>query len=79
MGPSAALELSQRRPLTAINNKGNDLETLSASRYSVSTGFNGEALLSSRHRKGGREGGAHAKVRGVLNSLPLFTPESIFS
>lgn len=26
MGPSAAAELNQRRPLTAINNKGNDLE-----------------------------------------------------
>lgn len=25
MGPSAAMELNQRRPLTAINNKGNDL------------------------------------------------------
>lgn len=45
----------------------------------MSTGFNGEALLSSRHRKGGREGGAHAKVRDVLNSLRLFTPVSIFA
>lgn len=26
MGPSAAAELNQRRPLTAINNKGNDHE-----------------------------------------------------
>lgn len=77
MGPSAAVELNQRRPLTAINNMGNDLETLNASRYSVSTGFNGDALLSSGHRKGGREGGAHAKVRDVLNSLLLFTPASI--
>lgn len=79
MGPSAAAELNQRRPLAAINNKGNDLETLNVSRYSVSTGFDGEALLSSRHRKGGREGGAHAKVRDVLNSLPLLTPASIFA
>lgn len=26
MGPSAVVELNQRRPLTAINNKGNDRE-----------------------------------------------------
>lgn len=75
MGPSSAVELNQRRPLTAINNKGNDPQTLNVSRYSVSSRCNGEALLSRRHRKGGREGGAHAKVRDVLN----FTPASIFA
>lgn len=79
MGPSAAVELNQRRPLTAINNKGNDLQTLNVSRYSESTGFNGEALLSSRYREGGCEGGAHAKVRDLLNSLPLIIPASIFA
>lgn len=71
MGPSAAVELNQRRPLTAINNKGNDHETLNVSKYSVSTGFDGDLLISSRHRKGGHEGGAHEKVRYTLNSLLL--------
>lgn len=31
----------------------------------VSTGFDGCAFLSRKYRKGGCEGGAHAKVRNV--------------
>lgn len=52
-------------PLTTKVMAMNSASWLRWRRSGVSTGFDGSAFLSRKYRKGGCEGGAHAKVRNV--------------
>lgn len=84
MGPSTAMELNQRRPLTAINNKGNGKEKkkqlLIEGRAAGVLGFFlrvscvfetlNDIISLIRNREGGCERRASAKVRKLLPLRP---------